>query len=194
MIRDLPLFMLGVALAILASCANDRDEAHSRSDNGSWSPIVNGLQARFSVERNEVFDGTPIISVWIEFRNTTDDASPLMIPWKGGVNASYSLTASSNRHVEMGAVAYDGFDVPLETMVIPRGSSLRYYASRSGAGFSPNQKAMIDLGPTATYEVASGDTNAYDLHCTISVPEPGRDEMRNAWHGVLTIPSIAVVR
>jgi hypothetical protein len=38
--------MIGVAVASLTSCASDRDEPHDHSENGSWSQIVNGLQAR----------------------------------------------------------------------------------------------------------------------------------------------------
>jgi hypothetical protein len=186
------LAILGMVLC-LASCSSDRDPTQRSSDNGSWSKIVNGLQARLSIERNGESNGTPIISVWIEFRNPSDASSPLSIDWGKGVHAEYALTDQYNRDFVGDALAYDGFAGPPDRLVIPPRSSLRYSVSKSGAGVGKNLKALIDLGPTATYAVKSSDTNDYFLHCTISAEDLEKEDDSTSWHGVLKIPSIAVV-
>jgi hypothetical protein len=147
----------------------------------------------FSIERKDICDGTPIISVWIEFRNISDNASPLSTPWNGGLDAKFSLTDQHHHDVPMDGLSYDGLDLPLEKIAVPCHSSLRFYASRSGAGIGLNDKAMIDLGPTGAYRIQRGDAHANSLQCTLSAAGPVQNQAQNEWHGVLRIPGMVVV-
>ncbi len=180
--------------ALLASCSAERSAPPGQAENGSWSTIVDGLQARLSIERGEVEDEVPIIAVWIEMRNVSGEAHPLIIDWDDGRSLRFALKDQVDRDFEQGALAYDGWEAPAAALAIPARSSVRLYVSRSGAGIGRNLKALIDLGPTATYEIANGDPHTYFLQCTLSVAAPAADDRprEDFWHGRLTIPSIMV--
>jgi hypothetical protein len=52
-----------------------------RTNRATWSNAVNGLQARIALKRTSVFNGTPVISSFLELRNVSRVMNPMNVAW-----------------------------------------------------------------------------------------------------------------
>ena len=50
--------------------------------DGAWSKPVEGLRARILLKWTEVFEGTPMISTFLEFQNVSDVMGGMMVAWR----------------------------------------------------------------------------------------------------------------
>ena len=182
-----------------AATTSNRDAAaKSPPDNlarEGWSEAVNGLQARLVLKRNEVFNGTPIISTYLELRNVSDLGKP-MAPFDGNVEQEFEVIDADGRTAlpPPGPNAYFGYIGGLHTdLVIPYHGTLSFDISSHGAGVPANMAGMIDVGLFSTWFFEDTD-EVYRLKSTIEDPEtkPADDGPNWQWHGRIEIPAVVV--
>ena len=164
---------------VIAVKAADAEEA------GSWSPPINGLQARLSVARKEPFNGTPMLAVYLELRNVSDRAAVMEVPLDTD-KVRFTVTDSADKPIPPTSGPYDELTAPLGLLRLPHDGQLRFNVSHHGAGVPKDQAAMLDLGVTSQWEFKRADEQTYYLQARLTVQD-GNDQR---WSGTLELPKV----
>jgi hypothetical protein len=186
--------VFAIAVSARASPTTVQATNTAVGDQQPWSAEINGLSARVSVEEREVVNGTPIFSVYLELRNSRDLANAMTIPWPGD-SLKFNVTDEAGIKVPQGGVVYDGMEVKVPDLVLPHDSTIRVNVSKSGAGVSGDQAALLDLGADQTWTLPR-DHRHYRLSAVLDIPErkeKGAGRWSGPWHGRIEIPSIEIL-
>ena len=71
--------MLATTVALLLF--SSMPQITATNDDSGWSSPVNGLQARLSLARGQVFNGTPLMVTYLELRNVASVADVMEVPF-----------------------------------------------------------------------------------------------------------------
>jgi hypothetical protein len=158
-----------------------------------WSKDVNGLLARLSLKRGEVFNGTPIMSAYLELHNSSDIANPISINWPGKW-LKFSVTRDDGKNVPPSGLAYDGMIVEVPDLILPFDSTIRINVSQHGAGVEADRAALLDFGGDQCWSLPR-DGGQYTLSAVLEIPTakdpPGNNPAR-PWHGRIEIPGVSI--
>ena len=99
----------------------------------SWSKAINGLEARVTLKRTEVNNGTPILSTFLELRNVSDRGNPMKLSWSSE-KLKPRVIDDNGRELPTAHGSYDGPAFGSRGLVIPRGRTVSLDISCRGLG------------------------------------------------------------
>ncbi len=157
-----------------------------------WSKAVNGLEARVTLKRTEVINGTPIISTSLELRNVSDRGEPMKLAWSSD-RLKPRVLDGDGHELRRAHGPYDGPAFGSRSLLIPRGGTVSLNISCRGLGIGADKAGLIDLGPSHCW-VFDTDEKGYHLQAVLEIPKPkeDRDETGWNWHGRIEIPPARV--
>jgi hypothetical protein len=187
-----------VVVLALCFCALAQ-QAFAPDDNGGWSAIVNGLQARLSFAPGEPVNGKPSISTYLELRRLQHDPhlTILDVPFSSN-RIQFEVVNDQGEKVTS---SYDPMKDPIDTafpvfgtLRLPYDSSLRFSLSRRGFTMTKDAGVVLNLcdlvdGPR--WEFRLGNKHPYYLRARFSV-EKGNDQDWMRWSGTIEIPKIKI--
>jgi hypothetical protein len=177
--------LLVVATPLIAFSVVPQLTAH---DETRWSLPVNGLQARLSLAKKGMSNGTPLIATYLELRNVANVVSAIELPIDLDTT-QFEVLDERNNMLPRPPVTYDEVTAAdLGSLRIPHDSYLRFNISHRGAGVSKDQAALLDLGASYVWAFSRGDKHTYYLRARLSV-EPGKDR---TWSGTIEIPKVKI--
>ena len=170
----------------------------ARPAKAPWSQTVNGLQARITLKRSKVINGTLIISTYLHLRNVSGCGAPMKLAWSSEKDAytcdkmTFRVVDADGRELPGGFGLYSEEVSRKPDLVIPNDGTLSFNISRRGAGIPVDQAGLIDLGPSSCWEFKSKEKDYY-LRAVLEIPKTKRnDEDRNWWHGRIELPPVLV--
>jgi hypothetical protein len=189
-----------ILVVVLALCFSAlAQQALAPDDNGCWSVVVNGLQARLSFSPDELVNGKPSISTYLELRRVLPDPhlTVLDVPFSSN-QIQFEVV---NEQGEIVTPSYDPMKDAIDrafpvfgTLRLPYDSSLRFSLSRHGSATTKDSGAILNLcdlvdGPR--WEFRPGDKHPYYLRARFSVKK-GDDQHWMRWSGTIEIPKIKI--
>jgi hypothetical protein len=178
---------LALACVLALSLFSATPTVTGRTDDADWSPPVNGLQARLSLAKRRVVNGTPLIATYLELRNTADVANVMEVPFSADA-IQFEVVDSDDRLLASKSGPYDELTVEVGMLRLPHDSYLRFDISHHGAGVPKNQAALLDLGAFHVWVFSPGDKHSYYLRGRFSV-DPRKDR---TWSGIIEMPKVKI--
>jgi hypothetical protein len=162
------------------------------ADEAAWSRESNGLQARLSMRRSHVFNGTAIIVTYLELKNVSDVGNPMLVN-VDPKNMKFRVTNPDGRDVPISGGAFDGMIFDLPDIVLPHDSSICFRIGPRGWGIPADQAALVDLGPNFGW-VLPRDGKSYYLQGVMEIAKEKeiRNERGARWHGRLELPPVRI--
>ena len=178
------LSSLGMPLAAVSSkaLAGTWDK-----ETESWSKPVSGLQARFSFANKETFNGTPILTTYLELRNVSDVANVIEIPLDPQ-KIRFRITDSTGKAISPTNGPFDGTSVELGLLRLPFDSYLRFNIASRGAGVAKDARGHVDLGAEHNWTFPRGNTETYYLNGTLTIDKTKAGH----WYGTIEIPKAKI--
>jgi hypothetical protein len=158
-----------------------------KDDAGGWSSPVNGLQARLSVARGQVLNGTPLITTCLELRNVADVANAMELPFNPEA-MRFEVVDEQDKLLAQKGRAYDELTVELGMLRLPHDSYHRFDISHHGAGVPKNQAALLDLGVPYVWVFSPGDKHSYYLRGRFSIEA----RKNRTWSGTIEMPRVKI--
>jgi len=158
-----------------------------------WSKTVNGLQARLTLKRSHVYQGTTIISTHLHLRNVSGVRRPMKINWGDRNRAFRPAVVDEKGKVLRGGVSiYSDRRVVLGEIVLPHEAVRVFDITQNGFGVL-DKAGVIDLGSRHSW-VFERDGKDYYLQAVIEVPagKAVANDDTFAWHGRIEIPPVMV--
>lgn len=196
--RDKFLLVL-LLLLFLAGCASVQSPSATSpsrtviADVG-WSQPVNGIKARLSFEKGDLFVGTRITRVFLELRNVTDNANPLYFSFSP-VFMTTRLFDAAGKPVPVSGTSCSIMMLPPYNVCLPHNSSVKLDVTLVGWGVPPNQRAIVGScgGP---WVIGKNDPADYWLGGTFKSEMPEKDKLPDSlfdvWQGTIEIPKARV--
>ena len=178
---------LALASVLALSLFSATPTVTGRTDDADWSPPVNGLQARLSLAKRRVSNGTPLITTYLELRNTAGVANVMEVPFSADA-IQFEVVDSEDRLLAPTSSHYDELSVEVGILRLPHDSYLLFDISHHGAGVPKNQAALLDLGDLHVWVFSPGDKRSYYLRGRFSV-DPRKDR---TWSGVIDMPKVKI--
>ncbi|GAA5496377.1 hypothetical protein Rhal01_02560 [Rubritalea halochordaticola] len=176
--RYLTLFFL--LLSITAHAAQPSGEA-------PWSETSNGLQARISMERSHVSNGTAIIATYLELKNVRNLISPMLVSLDDK-SLSFKVSNEQGEFVARQVGPFSGMVVQNPALVLPHEGTLRFRIGSQGHGVPADHAALLDLGSSHGWALPK-DGRTYHLHAELEIKPT--DE-KGHWHGKVTLPKVLI--
>jgi HEAT repeat protein len=158
----------------------------------AWSQESNGLQARLSMRRSHVSNGTGIIVTYLELKNVSDIGNPMLVNVdpKG---MKFRVTNADGRDVPISGGAFDGMIFDLPDLVLPHDSSICFRIGPRGWGIPGDMAALVDLGSDFGW-VLPRDGKSYYLQGVLEIAKEKeiRNERGIRWHGRLELPRVRI--
>lgn len=148
---------------------------------------MKGLKARLALERGRVLNGTPLIDISIELHNVSGSATPIEFPL-GGAKWTWAVTDADGKQIPRYRGPGNELTGPPPKLLLPNGSILRLPLTKNATGIGRNKRAHLDLGLDNSWEFQQGDTKAYDLGGSVTIPESGKGH----WSGTLDLPKVPI--
>jgi hypothetical protein len=158
---------------------------------GEWSSTegsVAGLQGRLVAYRREPVNGTPIMAVDLDLRNTAGGDNTVEFRLDGA-KVAWTVTDAAGRPVAPGSPPGNWMPNPPRTLTLAAQQGGRLPLTISGAGISRDAGGHLELGSDHVWTFARGDAGPYYLSGTITI-EPTR--RRGQWTGTLRLPKVRV--
>jgi hypothetical protein len=197
-IRSRLLGWLSLILLAGTSCSYSAkpNGAESRAE-APWSGESGGLQAKLSLRRSHVSNGTGIIAIYLELRNTSDEGEPMYVSGLGSLQ--FKVTDEDGREIPESNGLFNGPGFVAPDLVLPHDSTMRFRIGPCGLGIPGDQAAFVDLGPTAGW-VLPQDGRRYYLQATYEIKEAKeivqpKLKMRIPgyyWQGRLELPPVRI--
>ncbi len=156
-------------------------------ESAPWSKPSDGIQGRLVLLGKEPVNGTPILNVYLELRNVTNNASPIEIlpdAWQ----LDWTVTDVEGKEQRPESGPFDEVRGPLGTLRLPWDSTLRLNVTHRGAGIPKDQGAFLDLGVGRQWTFRRDDPKPYFLQARLS----HREVKGNVWTGALDLPKVEV--
>ena len=173
--------VLTLTVAVLTLSTTPTDEPDS------WSKPVNGLQARLSFARKKTFNGTPIITTYLELRNVSDVGNVMEVPLDLE-KIQFTVTDSTGKVVPPYNGPFDGPSVELGMIRLPFDSFLRFNIASSGTGVPKDEAALLDLGASRDWVFKRADDKTYYLLAEFTVQKT----KERHWFGTIEIPKTKI--
>ncbi len=162
-----------------------------KAEGATWSQTVNGLQARITLKRSAVSNGTPIISTYLELRNVSNSATPMRLAW-AREKMKFRVIDADGRELPLAMGCGNWRSLGTQNLVIPNRGTLSFDISSRGLGIPGDQAGLIDLGSTYNWVFKHGGKDYY-LRAVLEIPKNKNDkDDRNWWHGKIEIPPVKV--
>lgn len=168
------------------------DRTEAGGDDVVWSQESNGLQARLSMRRSHVVNGTGIIVTYLELKNVSDIGNPMLVT-VGRESMTFRVTDSDGSDVPMFHGPFSGMEFGSPQLVLPHDSFIRFRIGPRGFGIPGDQAALVDLGPNFGW-VLPRDGEHYDLRAVLEIAKEkdDRSERGIRWQGRLELPPVRI--
>jgi hypothetical protein len=176
-----------LALAVTGLFFSTTPQGKGSTDEIGWSAPVNGLHARLSLARGQVFNSTPLIVTYLELRNTANVANVLEVPFNENA-IRFEVVDEQGKLLPPTSLPYDGLLVEVGTLRLPHDSYLRFDISHRGAGIPKAQAALLDLGYSQAWVFSPNDKHSYYLRGRLSI-DPAKSP---TWSGIIEIPQVKI--
>lgn len=162
------------------------------TDAAPWSEPVNGLRARMTMKRSEVFNGTPMIATYLELQNVSDVGNPMNVAWRRE-RMDFRVVDADGRELPKAMGPYSGGGFHVHDLVLPYDSRLSFNISCRGLGVPADKAALIDLGPPNCW-IIERDGKDYYLEASFEIPQSKRDreDPTRPWHGRIELPRVQI--
>jgi hypothetical protein len=170
------LFLIYFATVVVCFCSDE---------DSSWSKIENDLRGRLIILPSESKD-SPFYRIFIELQNTDNSIGQLKIRFDLK-RLSFKVTDKDNNELPDSNGAYSGFTPLWEPLLLPYRGIIRFQISFPGLGFPPEQRGIIDLGPSYCWIISQNEPNKY-LSATFTVEREDGDHPYMDWHGTIVFP------
>ncbi len=163
----------------------------NKAEGTTWSQTVNGLQARITLKRSAVSNGTPIISTYLELRNVSNLAAPMRLAW-ASEKMKFRVIDANGRELPAAMGKGNWRSLGKQNLVIPNRGTLSFDISSRGLGIPGDQAGLIDLGSTYNWVFKHKEKDYY-LRAVLKIPEDKHDrDRRSWWHGQIEMPPVRV--
>jgi hypothetical protein len=162
----------------------DEEVAHAESP---WSQAINGLQARIVLKWTAVYNGTPIISPFLELRNVLNRVNPMKLAWRRA-KMKFRVVDAQGHELSRPGNGHSGPVVDQLDLVLPYRGMLSFDASIGGLGVYSDKAGQLEDW------VFDRDDKDYYLRVVLEMPGSGRgrDEFAVPWEGKIEIPPVLV--
>jgi hypothetical protein len=162
---------------------------------GNWSEVHEGLKARLHLQHRFAEGHYSEILVYLELCNTCPPEGTVHItfPFSSLSNLSFMVKdLEGNEIVSKPTFGSTVFDPNPFVLTLPQDCTMRFCISLNGGGVYQD-RALLYLGirPPQAWYFMHGETKAYELSATLSVPQSERYEDRH-WSGKLTLPPVRI--
>jgi len=182
-----------IVIALLAFVMFALFQAETTCTGEDWSQELNGLQARLSMRQRCICNGTAIINTYLEIKNVSDSASPIIIA-VDEKKMAFRVTGADGYEVSRHHGIFDGYLVPTPELVLPVDSIIRFRIGSPGYGIPSDQAAIVDLGARDAW-VLPRDGKSYFLQCVLEIERDSnrpREPGTRRWHGRLDLPKVRI--
>ncbi len=157
-----------------------------------WSKPVNGIQARLTMKKADIVNGTQIISAYLTLRNVSDVGNPMKLDWTDNNLSFRVVDEKGNKVSPPSALPYDGGGGFVGELVLPFESSLTFIVSKRGLGIPEGKAALLDLGPRESWIMEETDGRKHFLEATLKIENAKKSEGERYWHGTIEIPKVEI--
>lgn len=185
--RRLVAYVIALLTIISIRCTTAAEDAQA------WSEASNGLRARLSMRRSHVFNGTGMVTTYVELDNVSDIGTPILVTIQRD-GTTFRVTDTDGRDVPMmRSGGFSGPDFGAPELVLPYDCSIRFRTGPRGWGVPPDWAALVDLGPSFAW-VLPKDGKAYYLQAVLEIAEVKEDRSERGirWHGRLELPRVRI--
>lgn len=165
----------------------------AQAQKGASTPGIRGVEARFSFGAGEQVNGTRVVRVFLELRNTADDdLTPIYLLYDSGRSVKAQLVDAGGRPVPLPTYDADIWS-PLPFMIcLPRNSTLRLDVTARGYFVPGVPRALIGLN-SGVWAIKQGDSSDYYLTGTFVAERPAAEPLNGrVLTGTLEIPRARV--
>ncbi|VTR93453.1 unnamed protein product [Gemmata massiliana] len=156
---------------------------------GEWSESVGPLQARLVLVSGRVFNGTPIITAYLDVRNAAGGDNTVDFDLE---KATKSWAVTDEEGKEVAPTSPPGNWISTGTTqkpTLPAQARTRLTLTASGAGVLKDNDGHLELGSEQVWVFPKGTGKTYYLKGKIRV-EPTGD--RGQWSGTLDLPRVKI--
>jgi hypothetical protein len=157
---------------------------------GEWSSTdgsMAGLQGRLVVYRDEPSNGTPILAVYLDVRNTSGGNNTVeFAPERSG--AKWAVTDANGKAVTTTIPPGNWQPAPRLKLVLASGESGRLRLNVTGSGIMKDKGGHLELASDRVWVFDRGDKGPYYLSGTITVAPTGGSSWW--WSGTLDLPKV----
>jgi hypothetical protein len=161
------------------------------TETGGWSEVVDRIQGRMIISQDRPFNGTGMFAVYLEFRNTSDDLSPIEIYFDPTRAVQCQLVDANDKPVPTARLLTRVLVSTPFWLILPPDGSLRFRVSVDGHMVPRSEGALIPM-LCGDWVIKSGDLNDYKLKVTLVVNPPKLGTTHRVWKGTLNLPSVKV--
>jgi hypothetical protein len=158
---------------------------------GPWSLPISGVQARFSFETGDLFNGTRITRIFLELRNTTGVLNPICMLYDPIRSIKAQLYDAAGKPASVGPSAASIFSAFPFLICLPYKGTLRFDVTAYGYGVAKDKKALIGLHSRA-WVIEKADPSEYFLGGVFVAERPLRPLNEKIWTGRIEIPKARV--
>jgi hypothetical protein len=159
---------------------------------GEWSSTdgsIAGLQGRLVAYRGEsVNGGTPIISIYLDLRNTAGSNNTTEFRLDGA-KAVWTVSDATGKAITPISPPGNWLPTSPRKLTLAEKESGRLLLTISGAGIAPNGAGHLELGSDQVWEFPRIDKGAYLLSGRITIASSGQP---GQWFGILDLPKIRI--
>lgn len=158
---------------------------------GEWSSTdgsIAGLQGRLVAYRGEPSNGTPIISVYLDLRNTAGGNNTvdfLLV----GAKVAWTVTDENGKAVKTSIPPGNWLPTPDRKLTLAAKEGGRLKLTVTGAGILKDRGAHLELGSDHVWVFDRQDKGPYFLSGTIAIAPSGE---RGQWSGTLHLPKVRI--
>ena len=182
----LKLYLVALLSIPLITWAAWAMRAETSDEAGAWSPAVNGLQARLRLKEKPKINGTRMLVPFLELRNVTDAADPMMVRCGEGHVTFEFVTMNDGEARDGWSLPRSGLHSDPGTITLPHDSliSISMYCSNWAV---PKDAAAMIATDTGVWMIQNEEKGKVFLRATIT-GEPGK----SVWNGKIQTPLASV--
>ena len=159
----------------------------ARAEQQPWSEEVNGLRARFSIEREK---DSPFLKIFIEIQNTSDVAGNKAIRFTPD-SITPTVTNKNDKELQRATGPYSALIPTWTPLMLPCEGTMRFLINFPGLGYDPKKdKAIIDMGPQQSWSIP--ESGEWYLSGSLKIEKQKGDHPYMDWSGTLSLPKVRI--
>ena len=176
---------------LFASVAATIHAAPIPHETHEWSTPVDGIQARFSFGLGNLVNGTRIVRIFLELRNSSDLLTPVYLLYDPSRSIKAELYNSAGKPVHTACMPADIMTPDPFLICLPQNSTLILDVTANGYGIPKDGGAFIGL-LSQDWLIKTDDSSDFFLDGNFLTEKPKEPIKEKVWTGHLNIPKARV--